>query len=120
MAQLDIISYFTQIFWLTIIIAFFYLIVIRRVLPKIKKINKIRVLSVTLDKERVAKNLDKKEEKEILTNSLGILNKEIRGIEILTNKLILENIKGKNKTLLKEGNQKYIDNITKLLVTSKI
>jgi F0F1-type ATP synthase membrane subunit b/b' len=127
MAQLDIISYFTQIFWLTVILSTFYVVLIRKVLPEIKKTFKIRALTIALEGSAAGESsglLASKEENKLITHSLSLLNKEVKEIDHLNTKLIVENVKGKNRRKvshgLNESNQTYINSVTKLVMQRNV
>lgn len=115
MAQLDILSYFTQLIWLIVILGSFYVIIIRKILPEIKRVFKVRALMSKTHMETVTPVL--KSENKLLINTLEIVNEEIKEITEINKKLTKENIKGKNKKELKEANIEYLKSITKLLIT---
>lgn len=116
MPQLDILSYLTQIIWLTIIIGAFYLIIIRKVLPEIKKIFQVRDLMKFMEIEMISKEL---EESKLIVNTLTISNNNIKEKTQINNQSMLTNIKIKNKNYLVEANKNYLINLTKNLLTSK-
>lgn len=116
MAQLDILSYFTQLIWLIVILSSFYIIIIRKILPEIKRVFKLRELglkAITPEEIRIESTL----ENNVIINTLEKINKEIKELTVLNNKLTKENIKGKNKKELNEANKKYLNSIIKLLIT---
>jgi cell division septal protein FtsQ len=115
MAQLDILSYFTQLFWLTLVLGFFYVTIVRRVLPKITRIYKVRVLTMNLDKAITEaadnKSAEDSGNKAIITNSLEIVNKNIKSIDPMISHHMVSD--------LGEINKVYINSVTKLLLENK-
>lgn len=117
MAQLDILSYFTQLFWLTLVLGFFYVTIVRRILPGITKIYKVRTLTVNLDNLIKESKVNKiTDETKLIINSLETANRNLREVCKLNANLMTENIKTKNRKGLGESNKVYINSITKLLL----
>jgi hypothetical protein len=113
MPQLDIISYMSQLFWLLILLALFYLLVIRYILPELKKIQRVREIytfqefPISLSKYQTNISIS-------MYETLNHQEELLKKAKLLNQEMVVKFVKTTNKERL--NNQSYLTKITKILV----
>ena|ERR1700728_2749472 len=112
MPQLDIVSYMSQLFWLLIVLGIFYLLVLKYILPELKKIQKVREISI-LQEKPLSLALYQTTMYETLHHQEEILKKA----ELLNQEMVVTFLKRTNKERLNNWN--YLTKITQLLLKTQ-
>ena len=113
MPQLDTYMYFSQVFWLLVIYSFFYILVLRNILPSVSRVLKVRRKRMSSE----GSDTLGEENNEVMNTTSGVLETSLKD-----STAFLSNVRQSSSTWLeaslKEANEKTLLDLNKTYLKS--
>ena len=117
MPQLDTYMYFSQVVWLLIIFVFFYILILRNVLPAISRVLKLRRKSISAEGSSVLTeehNAVMTKTSDVLETSLKDSTAFLSSVRVSSSKWLEDSLKEANEKTLLDLNKGYLKSIGEL------